>query len=116
MRKCPECEAEVTTYDKQCPQCKYPLVSEQEVAVSAAHRPRVETSRYKWRLFFLKFAQVLAVIGIALSFIYPLALLAMEQICMAVLSPLCIVSAFAWYYVLTVAIEYTEEKQYRQRQ
>lgn len=110
MRKCPECDAEVTTYDRKCPSCTYPLVTEQDVAASAASRPRLQTSAYKWWLFCLKFGQVIAILGIAASFLYPILLLAMRQFFLLMLSPIGIILAFAQYYVFAVCIEYTEEK------
>ncbi len=110
MRKCPNCDAEVTTYDRKCPLCKHVLSSEQEVTASAASTPRLRTSDFGFRLFALKFTQVFAILGIVGSFIMPVMLLINKQFCLLLLSPIWIILAFGWYYVVTAAIEYTEEK------
>jgi hypothetical protein len=113
VRKCPKCDAEVTTYDKKCPSCRHPLSDELEATRTAPNlpEPNRRTRNLGWQLFCLRFAQVLAILGIGISLIYPIFLVAMKQYCLILLSPIGIIAAFAQYYVYTICIEYTEDKQ-----
>jgi len=109
--KCPQCDAEVSSYDKKCPLCNarmYPKKSsEDDVDIDVG-------PDYRRRLFFLKFGLLMSVVGIVLSLIYGAILLWNGQLCLLLLVPLAVAGGLSQYYLFAAAIQYTREKQAEQ--
>jgi hypothetical protein len=111
MGTCPECDARVSSHDRKCPLCKariWPKKSSSDVDVDVGSEVGMDYSR---GLFFLKFGLVMCIIGIVLSLAWAVVLLVRGHFLLILLSPLIVAGGLAQYYLWTVAIEYTKEKQ-----
>jgi hypothetical protein len=111
MRKCPECEAEVTTYDKRCPQCKHPIKSLE--MRSDVYRP--PGTEYRFRMFMLKFGRAVVALSIVVLAIWAVIVLVQMELLSFLLILIHLMVMLAQWFVFAVAIEYTEEKQRRMR-
>ncbi len=110
--KCPQCDAEVSSYDRKCPLCKarmYPKKSSSGDDVDIDVGPD-----YSRRLFFLKFGWLMSVAGVVLSLIYGAMLLWNGQLFLLLLVPLAVAGGLSQVYLFAAAIQYTREKQAEQ--